>query len=327
MKQLNQILHGNCVEVLRDIPDGSIDLVVTSPPYDNLRDYNGYSFPFEEIATELYRVMAKGGTVVWVVGDAVLKGSETGSSFRQAIFFQELGFRIHDTMIYEKNGSSFPARRNGNRYSQIFEYMFVFTKGKPKTANLICDKKNKWSGWTTFGKTGTMRGKDGKLVKREQKPVAEFSPRNNIWKYSTGKNFTTKDNFAFEHPAMFPERLAEDHILTWSNEGDVVLDPFVGSGTTTKMAHINNRNWIGIEMSEEYVAISNERMKVAEEMKQAGYKREIVSSARDTITSGGKMSHKEISSLKKKPMVELMLKMQEKLSKEDIIELRKKYAS
>ena len=312
---MNKILHGDCVEKLQELDDNSVDCTVTSPPYDNLRDYNGYSFPFEDIARELYRVTKPGGTVVWVVGDAVLKGSETGSSFRQAIFFQELGFRIHDTMIYEKNGSSFPARRTGNRYSQIFEYMFVFSKGKPANAKLICDKKNKWSGWTTFGKTGTMRTKAGELVERVQKPVPEFSPRNNIWKYNTGKNYTTSDNFAFEHPAMFPEKLAEDHILTWTVEGDVVLDPFVGSGTTTKMAHLNNRKWIGIEISEEYVEIANKRMEVAEQMKQSGYKREIVSSARDTITSDGKLSHKEVSGMKKKDMVDTMLEWQDELIK------------
>ena len=323
---LNYITCGDCVTKLKELPDNSIDLVVTSPPYDDLRsyknnldkvkgEYNGYSFPFEQIATELYRVMKKGGTVVWVVGDAVIKGSETGSSFRQALFFKEVGFNIHDTMIYEKNGSSFPARRTGNRYSQIFEYMFVFTKGKPKTAKLICDKKNKWSGWTTFGKTGTMRTKAGTLVERVQKPVPEFSPRNNKWKYNTGKNYSTKDNIAFEHPAIFPELLAEDHIITWSEVGDVVLDPFVGSGTTTKMAHINKRKWIGIDISQEYCDIAKERMKIAEALVQEGYKREVVVSDRSTITSDGKLSHKEISSMKKKDMVDMMLKWQDELQK------------
>ena len=162
------------------------------------------------------------------------------------------GFKLHDTMIYEKNTSSFPARRTGKRYTQIFEYMFVFCKGKIKTGNLICDKPNKWAGWTNWGKN-TQRGKDGKLKKtKDIKPVPEFSPRNNIWRYNVGKGFNSSDKESHSHPAIFPEKLAEDHILSWSNEGDVVLDPFVGSGTTCKMAKKNKRHYIGIDISEEY---------------------------------------------------------------------------
>tara|TARA_R110002110_G_scaffold26619_1_gene97634 strand:+ start:793 stop:1665 length:873 start_codon:yes stop_codon:yes gene_type:complete len=275
-KQLNQIINGDSVEVMKSMPDGCVDLTVTSPPYDSLRsyqdlidgmkdEYNGYSFPFEQMAQELYRVTAKGGVIVWVVGDAVIKGSETGSSFRQALYFMELGFKLHDTMIYEKNGSSFPARRDGNRYSQLFEYMFVFSKGKPKTSNLICDKANRWAGYTHFGK-GSIRNKKGELVERNIKPIPEFSPRNNIWKYNTGKNYSTKDKIAFQHPAIFPEKLAGDHILTWTNEGDVIFDPMAGSGTTPKMALINNRNYVGIEISEDYCEIARTRISDTENL-------------------------------------------------------------
>ena len=307
---VNSIVLGNCIDELNKLDDESVDAFITSPPYDNLRDYNGYSFPFEDIAKVMYQKLAKGGVIVWVVGDAVLKGSETGSSFRQAIFFQELGLNIHDTMIYEKNGSSFPARRTGNRYSQVFEYMFVFSKGKPKTANLICDKKNKWSGWTTFGK-GTNRDKNGRLVEgKGRKPTPNFSPRHNVWKYNTGKSYTTKDAFAFKHPAMFPESLAEDHIMTWTSPGDLVVDPFVGAGTTTKMAAINGRNWIGIDISEEYVGIARQRMEVAERMIWDGYEKDYAPEA--CTKKSGVLTHKEISSLKKKELVELVLKLQEK---------------
>src|SRR3990167_9309982 len=150
---INQIIHGDCVEVMdNQMPPDCVDLVVTSPPYDNLRDYKGYKFDYEAVAKALYRVVKPGGIVVWIVGDAVIKGGETGTSFRQALKFQEIGFTIHDTMIYEKNTSSFPARRKGNRNTQIFEYMFIFSKGTPKTANLICDKENKWVGYTNWGK-------------------------------------------------------------------------------------------------------------------------------------------------------------------------------
>jgi len=307
---VNSIILGNCVDELNKLDDESVDAFITSPPYDNLRDYNGYSFPFEDIARVMYQKLAKGGVIVWVVGDAVIKGSETGSSFRQAIFFQELGLNIHDTMIYEKNGSSFPARRTGNRYSQVFEYMFVFSKGKPKTANLICDKKNKWSGWTTFGK-GTNRDKDGRLVAgKGRKPTPNFSPRHNVWKYNTGKSYTTKDGFAFKHPAMFPESLAEDHIMTWTSPNDLVVDPFVGAGTTTKMAAVNGRNWIGIDVSEEYVGIARQRMEVAERMIWDGYEKDYTPET--STEKSGELTHKEISSMKKKELVELVLKLQEK---------------
>jgi DNA modification methylase len=252
---INKIHNENCLETMAKITDNFIDLTVTSPPYDGLRTYNGYSFPFEEIAKELYRITKKGGVVVWVVGDAVVKGSETGSSFKQALFFMECGFNLHDTMIYEKNSSAFPANRNGNRYTQIFEYMFVFSKGKPK-CNLISDKKNKWAGFTNWG-NNTQYNKKGELVKTNNiKPVPEFSPRNNIWKYTVG--FNDKTN----HPAVFPEQLANDHILSWSNENDIVYDCFAGSGTTAKMSIINKRNWIASEMSEEYCSIIKERLKI-----------------------------------------------------------------
>ncbi len=264
---MNKIFNECCIKGLSKLEDEIIDLCITSPPYDDLREYNQSSIwnfqIFTEVAEQLWRVCKKGAVVVWIVGDSVVKGEETLSSFRQATYFTELGFKLHDTMIYEKNGASFPARRNGNRYSQIFEYMFVFSKKtKPKTVNLICDKANRWAGYINFGKA-TYRDKNGDLVERKQKTVPEFSPRNNIWKYNTGKNYTTKDDYAFEHPAMFPEKLAEDHILTWSNEGDLVLDPFMGAGTTGKMAILNSREFIGFEIDSAYFEISQRRLKAA----------------------------------------------------------------
>lgn len=249
------IVHSDSCDALKKIPNNFVHLTVTSPPYDDLRDYKGYNFNDSSLSTiikELYRVTADGGIVVWVIGDATVKGGETGSSFRQALLFMDTGFKLHDTMIYEKNTSPFPARRNGNRYTQIFEYMFVFCKGKIKTSHLICDKPNKWAGHTNWGKN-TNRGKDGELKETTDiKPVPDYSPRNNIWKYNVGKGFNSSDKESHQHPAIFPEQLAEDHILSWSNEGDIVLDPFCGSGTTCKMAKKNNRHYIGIDISKEY---------------------------------------------------------------------------
>lgn len=259
-----QLMQGDCLELMKIFPDNSIDLTVTSPPYDNLRTYNGnaeqWNFDkFKAVAKELYRVTKKGGVLVWVVGDATNKGSETGTSFRQALWFKECGFNLHDTMIYEKNSSSFPAAKNSKRYTQIFEYMFVFSKGKIRQdIVLLCDKPNKWAGHTNWGKN-THYDRDGKLkTTKDIKPVPPFSLRNNIWKYTVGFNDKTG------HPAVFPEQLAQDHILSWSNEGDMVLDCFMGSGTTGKMATLNNRNFIGIEIDEQYYKMAERRVKELE---------------------------------------------------------------
>ena len=242
------------------MPSNYVDLVVTSPPYDNLRDYKGYSFEFEKIAQELYRVVKNSGVVVWVVNDATVDGSETGTSFKQALFFKEIGFNLHDTMIYQKNGATYPASKNSLRYTQIFEYMFVFSKGKPKTVNLIIDKKNNWAGSINWGKN-TDRQKDGSLKsKKNINPVPEMSPRNNIWEYVVGGGFGQTDKIAYKHPATFPEQLAYDHIVSWSNENDIVYDPFTGSGTTCKMAHYSRRNYIGSEISKEYCDIAEQRL-------------------------------------------------------------------
>lgn len=251
---MNEITCGNCIDVMKKIPDGSIDLTVTSPPYDNLRDYKGYTFDFESIARELYRVTKEGGVVVWVVGDQTTNGSESGTSFRQALYFKEIGFNLHDTMIYEKNGAPFP---EVNRYYQCFEYMFVFSKGKPNTTNLLKDRKNKWAG--SFGKR-SQRLADGTLQQKDAIECEEYGIRFNFWRMNGGYGYTTKDETAYAHPAMFPEVLAQDHILSWSNEGDTVLDPMCGSGTTCKMAHNFKRNYIGIDISEEYCKIARDRL-------------------------------------------------------------------
>jgi site-specific DNA-methyltransferase (adenine-specific) len=256
---INKIYNENCLDTMSRMPDNYIDLTVTSPPYDNLRQYNGYSFPFEDIAKELFRVTKQGGVVVWVVGDATVSGSETGTSFRQALFFMQCGFSLHDTMIYSKT-PSFPAAEGDKRYSQSFEYMFIFSKGEPMHVTLLKDRKNKWGGSQSWGKTSE-RKKDGTIKEREKINVQEYGFRFNNWEYATGKGNTTRDEIAYKHPAMFPEKLAEDHILSWSNENDLVYDCFGGSGTTAKMAHKWKRNWILSEISSEYCEIAEKRLK------------------------------------------------------------------
>ncbi len=254
--ETNRIICGDNCEVMRTMPSESIDLVVTSPPYDNLRTYGGHPWDFEGVAHELWRLIKPGGVVVWVVGDATVDGGETGTSFRQALYFQQTGFRIHDTMIYEKHSFRFP---DETRYYQVFEYMFVFSKGKPKAYNPIEDREVKYAGEKVHG-TSIDEAGNRYSVNAVQRTMKDIGVRHNIWRYANGKGVTTEDSYAFDHPAMFPESLARDHILSWSNEGDIVLDPFSGSGTTAKMAKHNGRQYIGIEVNPEYVEISLKRL-------------------------------------------------------------------
>jgi len=255
MLELNKIYNENCTDTMARMPDNFIDLVVTSPPYDNLRDYKGYIFDFESIAKELYRVTKKGGVVVWVVGDATIKGSETGTSFKQALFFKEIGFNLHDTMIYAKNN---PIPLTHNRYEQSFEYMFIFSKGKPKTFNSIkevCKMAGKIN-------RGTMRNSatDDLMIKHGHGlPCKEDKIKSNIWFYSVG-SMVSKEKESFKHPAIFPEQLVTDHIFSWSNENDLIYDPFMGSGTTAKCCILLNPHFIGSEISEEYCTIANNRI-------------------------------------------------------------------
>ena len=251
------ILNMDCIEVMNLIPDEYIDLTVTSPPYDNLRTYNGninqWNFEkFQAIAKELYRITKEGGVVVWIVGDATIKGSETGTSFKQALYFKEIGFNLHDTMIYQKAQSCFGSNKC---YLQSFEYMFILSKGTPKTINFIRDRKNKRSGIESMASTGL--SKDGKKSKRIKKEIKEYGKRKNIWTYGVGGGNTG-------HPAVFPEQLASDHIISWSNPNYIVFDPFMGSGTTAKMAMLNNRKFIGCEISEEYCKIIKKRLESVE---------------------------------------------------------------
>jgi site-specific DNA-methyltransferase (adenine-specific) len=258
---VNEILVGDCVEVMSTFPNEYVDLTVTSPPYDDLRSYNGFDFNFEAIADELYRVTKQGGVVVWVVGDSTIDGSESGSSFRQALYFKEVGFVLHDTMIYMKNGPSYPSK---DKYYQIFEYMFVLSKGRPKTFNPIKDRKNRWHG-QKWSKIRTRRDREGNLKVQEwyKDEGEQYGVRFNIWQYNVGHGYQG-DKFCYEHPASFPEALAKDHILSWSNPGDLVLDPMCGSGTTLKMAKEAGRHWIGIDVSEDYVNLSHKRLEAAQ---------------------------------------------------------------
>ena len=256
------IYNNDAVDILDDL---SYDLVVTSPPYDNLRTYGNHDEwnfdKFTKIAKPLARNLNEGGVVMWNVNDATIKGSETGSSFRQALYFMdECGLRLHDTMIYYKAACSYPAHPKSVRYSQHFEYMFILSKGRPKTINILMDKPNKWAGTSNWGTFTSRRQADGTLKKGKKVWVNEFGARENVWRIENSYAYGHKDKRAYEHPATMPSQMARDHILTWSNEGDVVLDPFMGSGTTGVACKETNRDFIGIEINPDYYKLAGERL-------------------------------------------------------------------
>lgn len=263
MIPIQKIICGDNIEILTEFPSESIDLVVTSPPYDDMRNYNGAIYNFKGLVSQLKRVLKEGGVIVWVVGDQTIDFTESLTSFNQAIYFKEMGFCVR-TMFYEKSGFRFP---DNSFYYRVVEYMFIISKGKPKTFNPIIDRNVKNTG--TVHKNSTRRNIDGTLsIINSNMQYGNFGIRYNIWKYDAGYMLSTKDEIAFKHPAIFPDKLAEDHILSWSNKDDIVLDPFCGSGTTCKMAYLNQRNYIGIDINKEYCDIAIERLKINRTIKE-----------------------------------------------------------
>lgn len=256
--KLNEIYAMDCLNLMRNIEDNFIDLTVTSPPYDNLRDYNGYSFDFESIAKELYRITKEGGIVVWVVGDRI-NGGYSLTSFKHALLFKDVGFNVHDIIIYKKKNTPFTRK---NSYTNCYEFMFIFSKGKPKTFNPLKTKTVR----SGYEKLPYNKRADG-INKKKVGKLNKEKVRTNIWDYAVGLGGTTRDRIAFKHPAVFPEKLAEDHILSWSNEGELVFDPMCGSGTTCKMARLHGRNYLGCDISGEYCQIAKERIKMIEQEK------------------------------------------------------------
>lgn len=258
MLEINKIYNMDCIKGLAFLDNSSIDLTITSPPYEDIRDYNGYIFNFEHfktIARELYRVTKKGGIVVWIVNDKTYKYSECGNSFRQALYFKDVGFKLYDTMIFAKNN---PQPKNHRRYEQCYEYMFILSKGIPNTFNgiqTLCKNNGK-------KRYGTYRhNKKAELNKLNTTGnVSKEKLLTNIWYYNVDNNSISKDKEAHSHPAIFPEELVKDHLKTWSNEDDIILDIFMGSGTVAKMSYLNKRNFIGFEISKEYCNIAEHRL-------------------------------------------------------------------
>lgn len=252
------VFTADCVEFMDGMGDNSVQLTVTSPPYDDLRNYNGYRFNFEGVAAQLYRITASGGIVVWVVGDKI-NGGRTLTSFRQALHFQAIGFSMHDVMIYQKKNTPFMRK---NAYTNCYEFMFVLCKGRPKTFNRLTQKTARHG----FEMVVYNKGADG-VNRKNLKELKKEKTRTNIWPYAVGLGGTTSDKIAFQHPAVFPEKLAEEHILSWTAEKDLVFDPMCGSGTTCKMAMLNGREYLGVDISPEYINIAKDRLKNARQKK------------------------------------------------------------
>ena len=255
----NSIIEGNCIDVMKQFDDNVIDLTVTSPPYDDLRNYNGYVFPFKEIANELFRITKPGGVLVWVVADATIDATETGTSFKQALYFKEIGFNLHDTMIFRKRNPIPQIYRK--RYNNEFEYMFVFSKGVVKTHNPIL-VECMHAGLELNGTTYKNYSKNEQVREKLAKPVKDKKIKGNIWEYVVGKK--QEDQEAKGHPAPFPCELVRDHILSWTNEHDIVLDPMSGSGTTPRVACELNRRYIGVDISPDYCKMARKRVKMTQ---------------------------------------------------------------
>jgi len=252
-----ELFHGNNTNIIKTFKKNSIDLTVTSPPYDNLKNYKKtidcWTFKeFKKIANELYRVTKEHGVVVWVVCDATLNGSETGSSFRQVLYFKKIGFNIHDTMIYSK----YPIIPLENpRQMNIFEYMFVLSKGKVKTFNPRLKKSANLSNRTQNYKNLHTPEQEVTQYKKSKKRK-KYKTDSNIWQYNIAKTIHTKD-----HPATFPIELALDHILTWTNEEAVIFDPFMGSGTVGMASVLTNRKFKGTERVSDFFDLSLRNIK------------------------------------------------------------------
>ena len=251
--KINKVYSMNCIDLMKKMDDGFVDLTVTSPPYDDLRTYNGYKFDFESIARELFRVTKKGGVVVWVVGKKIKNGNMMLTPFSQALFFQSIGFKVHDIMIFKKKNTPFMRK---NAYTNGYEFMFILSRGTPKTFNPI-KVPTKRSGLEMLPHN---RKADGSF-KKKMGQLKTQKVKENIWEYAVGLGGSTNDKIAFKHPAIFPESLAKDHILSWSNPNDLVFDPMCGSGTTLKMAKMNDRNYLGCDISKEYVKIAKKRLR------------------------------------------------------------------
>ncbi len=255
----NKIILSDCRDGMAALSNECIPFTLTSPPYDGLRTYDGLAdWNFMDVAKELYRITMQGGVVVWVVQEQIIDGSESGETSRQRLAFANIGFRLHHTMVMGKLGG---IQFSSNRYGRPLEYAFILSKGPPRYFNPLRDRPNKEAGRV---KVFLNRNRDGSFAPVKRTQVHPYGLRGSIWFYPTGKNNSAKEDYAFEHPALMPEQMAEDDILSWTKVGDLVFNPFAGAGTALKMALLNHRSYLGFEINPKYVEIARRRLREAE---------------------------------------------------------------
>lgn len=261
---INTILHGDSAEVMQSFPDKCIPLTVTSPPYAKMRLYGGHDYTwetFKSVATQLVRITMEGGVICWVVRNQIVKERENLQAEKEKLFFaDDLGLWPHQTIIGAPKGVPLPQSR---RYASNFDYVYVFSKGHPRIVNIIRDRRNSRFGDLKSNRLIRESNGSERLACGGEYAIAKWGFRSNLWSYSTGGNHTATDRISAKHPARMGEPLAEDLIISFSKPGDLVFDPFAGAGTSLKMALLNQRQWLGVEIFDEYVELIEKRMRLA----------------------------------------------------------------
>ncbi len=254
---LNKIICGDCVEVLKSIPDNSIDLVVTSPPYDGIRKYNGFSFNLHSTGKELFRVLKDGGIIAMVIQDQTKNFGKSLTSFKTIIdWCENVGFKLFETIIYKKHGAE--GAWWTKRFRVDHEYIPIFLKGeRPAYFNKEPLKIPSKHGGKTMTGCAT-RLTNGKTLKSKRVFINPMKCRGTLWDYTTCGDGT---RLKHQHPATFPDKIPVDFIRCFCPKNGIVLDPFIGSGTTALAAIQLNRNYIGIDISKEYCELAKKRIR------------------------------------------------------------------
>ena len=254
--QVNKIICEDNITYLKTLPDECIDFVITSPPYDALRDYNGYKLDLHGLGVELLRVLKDGGICVMVIQDSTRDFAKSLTSFRTIVdWCDNIGFRLFECNIYNRQGTEGAWWKK--RFRVDHEYMPIFLKGKRPQ---YFDKENikipsKHGGKIMTG--ANIRTKNGQTGSRKVKINPTKCPGTVM---TFGNTCGGESKLKSKHPAVFPNMLAYDMIECFCPEDGTVLDPFNGSGTTTLAAKCLGRNYIGIDVSEEYNKIARERL-------------------------------------------------------------------
>lgn len=256
--KLNEVYCGDCVKLMKLLPDSTIDLVVTSPPYDKIRDYNGsIHFDLHKTGQEIFRVLKSGGIAVMVIQDQTKNFGKSLTSFKTIIdWCDNIGFKLFETIIYRKNGSE--GVWWTKRFRVDHEYMPIFLKGKkPQYFNKEPLKIPSKHGGKVMTGSGS-RKTNGETQKTVTRAINFKKCRGTIWNYLMAGD---KNPLKRKHPAVFPDKIPYDFIQCFCPEEGIVLDPFAGSGSTLVMAKKLRRSFIGFDIVPEYCELARERLK------------------------------------------------------------------